>query len=280
LVFVTDGQVGNEAQLMKLLGQRLKGTRIFPLGIDQAVNAAFLNKLAALGRAGTAELIESEDRLDEVLVRLHRRVDAPVIAELSIDVEGARLIGGTMAPAQLPDVFAGVPASIFGRVDMLGGSASRAAFIVRGRYADGRRFEERIPLVEVQNPAVRTAWARNHLRDLEDRFDANQGDKAGLERKIVEVSLQNRVLCRFTAFVAVDHEVVNRGGYNRQVTQPVEQPAGWAGACRLGRRCCTAAAGRHARARASQIADAGAVVPVGEAVQEHRSRAHGAHGRG
>ncbi|HEY4220888.1 MAG TPA: VIT domain-containing protein, partial [Myxococcota bacterium] len=40
LVFVTDGQVGNEAQLMKLLGQRLRGARVFALGIDQAVNAA------------------------------------------------------------------------------------------------------------------------------------------------------------------------------------------------------------------------------------------------
>lgn len=224
LVFVTDGQVGNEAQLLKLLGQRLKGARVFPLGIDQAVNAGFLNKLAALGRAGTAELIESEDRLDEVLVRLHRRVDAPVIAELSLEIEGARLAAGSLAPAQLPDVFAGVPATVFGRLE----GGSRATFVVRGRYADGRPFEERITAMDVQNPAVRSAWARMHLRDLEDRFDAGQGDRGGLERNIVEVSLQHGVLCRFTAFVAVDHEVVNRGGWQKQLTQAVEQPAGWA----------------------------------------------------
>jgi Ca-activated chloride channel family protein len=225
LVFVTDGQVGNEAQLMKLLGQRLKGTRLFALGIDQAVNAAFLNRLAALGRSGEAELVESEDRLDDVLVRVHRRVDAPVIAELSLDVEGGYVVTGTLAPGQLPDVFAGVPATIFGRV--AGGSVP--AIRVRGRFADGRRFEERVPAVEVANPAVRTAWARMHLRDLEDRFDAGHGDKAELERRIVEVSLKHQVLCRFTAFVAVDHaEVVNRGGWQHKSTQPVEAPAGWA----------------------------------------------------
>jgi Ca-activated chloride channel family protein len=35
------------------------------------------------------------------------------------------------------------------------------------------------------------------------------------------------VLCRFTAFVAVDSRVVNEGGGNRRVTQPVELPSGW-----------------------------------------------------
>lgn len=222
LVFVTDGQVGNEAQLMKLLGDKLRGARVFALGIDQAVNAGFLNRLAALGRGGDAELVETEDRLDEVLTRLHRRVDAPVIAELSLDVEGGSLVSGTVAPSRLPDVFAGVPTAIFARA-----VGSVRSVIVRGRLADGRPFEERVPAVAVHNPAVRAAWARLHLRDLEDRFDAGQGDKRELERRILDVSLRHTVLCRFTAFVAVDHEVVNRGGRQHQAVQPVEQPAGW-----------------------------------------------------
>ncbi|OGQ24974.1 MAG: hypothetical protein A2138_02750 [Deltaproteobacteria bacterium RBG_16_71_12] len=227
LVFVTDGQVGNEAQLMKLLGARLRGARVFALGIDQAVNAAFLNRLAQLGRSGDAELVESEERLDEVLARLHRRVDTPAISELSLDVQGASLVHGTVAPGQLPDVFAGVPATIFARVR--GGSGSAVA-IVRGRRADGGRFEERVPLVPTRNPALRAAWARLHLRDLEDRFDAGKGDRGALERQIVEVSLRHHVLCRFTAFVAVDHQAVNPGGWGHKVAQAVEPPAGWGGA--------------------------------------------------
>src|SRR5207302_2326799 len=35
------------------------------------------------------------------------------------------------------------------------------------------------------------------------------------------------VLCRFTAFVAVDERVVNEGGRVHRVTQPVEVPQGW-----------------------------------------------------
>jgi Ca-activated chloride channel family protein len=48
-----------------------------------------------------------------------------------------------------------------------------------------------------------------------------------LERRIVETSLRFGVLCRFTAFVAADVQVVNEGGVVHRVLQPVEAPAGW-----------------------------------------------------
>src|SRR5262249_14536432 len=55
-------------------------------------------------------------------------------------------------------------------------------------------------------------------------------DRAKLEHEIVETSLRFKVLSRFTAYVAVDRaEVVNPGGEQKQVTQAVDQPAGWGG---------------------------------------------------
>ena len=231
LVFVTDGQVGNEAQLLKLLGNRLRGARVFALGIDQAVNAGFMNQLAALGGAGEAELVESEDRVDEALARCHRRIDTPVLSELSVVVDGATLVPDTLAPQRLPDVFAGVPAIVAGRVRRHRGGG-KPTVTIRGRRADGTWHEERVPLETTANASLLPAWARLHIRDLEDRFDGNRENKAALEKKIVAASLEAGVLCRFTAFVAVDHEVVNEGGRMARVTQAVESPAGWPGAVR------------------------------------------------
>src|SRR5437016_1854138 len=76
LVLITDGQVGNEDQILRTLGERLKGIRVFTLGIDRAVNEAFLRRLAEQGR-GSCELVESEDRLDEVMTAVHRRIGTP-----------------------------------------------------------------------------------------------------------------------------------------------------------------------------------------------------------
>jgi Ca-activated chloride channel family protein len=73
-------------------------------------------------------------------------------------------------------------------------------------------------------------WARGRLRDLEDRYGATPelAQRESLEREIVATSLRYGVLCRFTAFVAVDSQVVNETGQApHRVVQPVEAPAGW-----------------------------------------------------
>ena len=86
LVLVTDGQVGNEDQVLKVLGARLKGIRVFTLGIDQAVNEGFLRRLADLGQGGgSCELVESEDRLDAVMDSIHRRIGTPVVTDVCLE---------------------------------------------------------------------------------------------------------------------------------------------------------------------------------------------------
>ena len=54
-----------------------------------------------------------------------------------------------------------------------------------------------------------------------------------LAQEIVAVSLSSHVLSRFTAYVAVDRsEVVNAGGQQQHIVQPVELPDGWGMRCR------------------------------------------------
>src|SRR5205807_342723 len=108
LVLITDGQVGNEDQILRLLGKRLGGLRIFTLGIDQAVNEGFLKRLAALG-GGFCEVVESEDRLDEVMKKLQRRIEQPLLSGLHLEAVGFRMEPQTMVPARLPDLSAAAP---------------------------------------------------------------------------------------------------------------------------------------------------------------------------
>ena len=78
-------------------------------------------------------------------------------------------------------------------------------------------------------PALTAQWARAHLRDLEDRYACASGRDAcdELEKQIVATSLRFGVLCRFTAYVAVDSRVVADGTARHRLLQPVEAPAGW-----------------------------------------------------
>jgi Ca-activated chloride channel family protein len=225
LVLVTDGQVANEQQILRSLGARARRLRIFALGIDQAVNEGFLRQLAGLGN-GSYELVESEQRLEEVMEHVHRRIATPVLTELRLEADGFEVVADSVVPGRLPDLFSGAALCVWGRYRC----APQGALVVQARDGEGKPWFATAPARRSHNPAVAPLWARGRVRELEDRFAVAQDGRGPIERQIVETSLRFGVLCRFTSFVAVDRaEVVNPGGQVTPITQAVETPAGWAG---------------------------------------------------
>jgi len=225
LVLVTDGQVGNEDQLLASLTPSLGGIRVHTIGIDRAVNAGFLTRLAMVG-GGRCELVESEDRLDEAAEHIHRRICTPLVTDLRLSPldAGVTPVPDTIAPARLPDLFPGVPLVITGRWSGGGTGGLELA----GRDGTGTPWRAAAQAVAADAPALGPIWARAHLRDLEDRYLAARADATGeLERRIVATSLRFHVLCRFTAYVAIDSRTVTDGGAPHQVVQPVEPASGW-----------------------------------------------------
>lgn len=212
VVLVTDGQVGNEDQILERAGGALSAMRVHTVGIDRAVNAGFLGRLAGIG-AGRCELVESEDRLDAAMDHIHRRIGAPLVTDLSL--EGLAVEPETVT--HLGSIFPGVPLRAYGRYH------EGSSVTVRG-IAAGTPWQERVDGVTVDNPALRAVWARAHLRELEDRYAMGEHD---LEPRIVRTSLEYGVLCRFTAYVAVDTRQVAGEGPEHRVIQPVEPPSGW-----------------------------------------------------
>jgi Ca-activated chloride channel family protein len=227
IVLVTDGQVGNEDQILRDIAPALRNVRVFTLGIDQAVNASFLKRFASAG-GGLCELVESEDRLDDVMAKVHRRVGTPIATELRLDANGMSLQWASISPTRLPDVYAGSPVTVFGRYT--GRAPANATIGIEGTaYGDPFRVQiAREGGETTATPAIASSWARAHIRDLEDKYALGAHD---LEHEIVRVSRQFSVLSRFTAYLAVDRsQVVNRGGGLVQMVQAVEEPAGWNGA--------------------------------------------------
>jgi hypothetical protein len=99
--------------------------------------------------------------------------------------------------------------------------------VLRGRDAEGAAWRQELRGERAVDEAVAAVWARTHLRDLEDSYVAAGGDPA-LAQRIIELSCRWQVLCRFTAFVAIDRDqVVNRVGSPHRVIQPVDIPSGW-----------------------------------------------------
>jgi Ca-activated chloride channel homolog len=227
VVLITDGQIGGEDAVLRTLQQSSGASmpRIHTLGIDRAVNEGFLKRLAELG-GGTCDIVESEDRLDEVMDQVHRGIGQPALSELRLEPLGFELAADSLSPIRLPDLFADRPVTVFGRCP---GNHASIRFRVHGLDSNGHAWHHDVEAFPKPVSSVLSLWGRAKVRELEDRYAAGgMHDPEALARQIVEVSLASHVLSRFTAYVAVDHsEVVNAGGKQSKITQPVEMPAGW-----------------------------------------------------
>ena len=83
VLFITDGQAWNEDQLVAAVAGRRKGAAFFTLGIDTAVNASMLKRLARAG-GGTCELATPGDDIEAAIAGLEARFGSPLVDDLQI----------------------------------------------------------------------------------------------------------------------------------------------------------------------------------------------------
>lgn len=224
MVLITDGQVGNEDHILRSVKGQMRNVRVFTIGIDRAVNEGFLRRLAVMG-GGSCALVESEDRLDDVMDGIHRRIATPVVTELVVAGEGIEIDPSSIVPRRLPDLFEACPTVIRARYK----GTPTGSLSLSGSDAIGMPYQQRIEVRPTNDNSVHSIWARGRVRDLEDRYAIGDGELSSLEAQILGISLGFRVLSRFTSFVAVDKvAIVNPGGGGTSVVQPVESPDGWA----------------------------------------------------
>ncbi|MEO8426180.1 MAG: VIT and VWA domain-containing protein [Verrucomicrobiota bacterium] len=182
IVLITDGQVGNEADIMDLI-QPMPEVRVHTFGIDTAVNDGFLRKLAAQ-QHGTCYLVTPLDDIVGIVARLGSRLRRPVLTDI-------RLRGGWEAPEpSTPDLHAGETLNL-----PLRGAADAGEIEWQGRRPDGTLQVFRCPVAEQVLPAVPLLWARRRIEQLCS------------ERKFVDaidLSRKNNLVCARTAFVAWD----------------------------------------------------------------------------
>ncbi|MBS2034894.1 VWA domain-containing protein [bacterium] len=216
LILITDGQVGNESEVLRWIQQNAQGIRIFTVGIDTAVNVSLLERIAQVS-GGHFTLVTSEDQLDEEMLGLRRRINPPLLSRVSIQLPGAE-----SSPASV-DLFQGLAARQMGFVR---GHVGHEVEVV-GYARDGRAFRNRLPVTHCGGQTIEKMWARERVLELEHGFLAGWKQPAYQPAAIAQFALQHGVLCRFTAFVAVDEQSFVPGPMH-QVTQAVSAPDGQA----------------------------------------------------
>jgi Ca-activated chloride channel homolog len=222
--FLTDGYVGNDMEIVGEV-QKHPNARVFAFGIGTAVNRFLLDKMAEAGR-GAVEYVTLADKADEAADRFYERVRSPLLTDLYIDWGGLPVTD--VYPQRLPDLFSGQPLIITGRYTQ----AAAGKIHLNGTRAGGP-FTRDIPVsFSSSTPpfdALAGFWARRRIDDLmsQDWLGIQQGNmKPALKEQITQLGLDYRLMTQFTSFVAVEEQIVTKGGQLQRVEVPVEMPEG------------------------------------------------------
>ena len=196
ILLVTDGLVGFEEEIVATLERELpRGARLHALGVGSAVNRSLIGPAARAGR-GSHWIVGLDEDVEPTVRRVIAATAAPVLVDVELVGEAAREV----APARLPDVYAGEPARISLAVDSRGGEIA-----LRGRTARGRwEATVAIPAAEPGSgsAAVVALYGRERVEDLEMRR-AGGGEGAALDAEIERVGLEFQIATRLTSWVAV-----------------------------------------------------------------------------
>lgn len=221
VVFLTDGYIGNEADILSAIDQRIGArTRLFSLGLGSSVNRYLLSRMAKAGR-GDVEYVLHAEAADEAVENLYERIRNPIVTNIEVDFGGADVSG--VYPDPMPDLFSGQPLVLLGRYSTPG----PMTVTVTGQTRSGP-FEQVVDVVLPadgdDHPGLPSLWARQVVEDLESR-NRNGQDEA-LNAELLDLALRHGLMTRLTSMVAVDSQVVNEGGDARRHEVPLETPEG------------------------------------------------------
>lgn len=198
VIFITDGSVGNEAELYGVIEEQLGVSRLFTVGIGSAPNSWFMRKAAELGR-GTHVTISALHEVQEQMDTLFRKLERPQITDIEVDWPPAVTV--TAHPAVVPDLYDGEPVLLRARLD--GSLGADEVISIRGRSMVGDWVAELELPDGKQSPGVGSMWARAHIETLLDRERQGMNPEE-VRAQVLALALQHHLVSKFTSLVAVD----------------------------------------------------------------------------
>jgi Ca-activated chloride channel homolog len=225
IVFITDGSVGNEAEIISLIRKKIGDARLFTVGIGGSPNTFFLQEAAVAGR-GSYTYIAEREQVRARMEDLFRKIESPALVDLSVQWPGSAK--SELAAPMPSDLYAGDPLVVLARITDLPGT--NQLLTLSGR-THGIAWTHQIPIAPVtEQGGISKLWARERISALVRQRNFG-GDAAQAQAAIVELALQHHLVSEFTSLVAVDDLPVRPTEVaDRSEQAPTSAPAGsyWA----------------------------------------------------
>lgn len=199
IVFITDGSVGNEAALFKLISNQLGNARLFTVGIGSAPNTHFMSKAAQYGR-GTFTYINSTYEVAEKMDVLFKKINRPLLKNIQIAWSG-NSENIESYPKRIPDLYAGEPLTVIAKSDKPLGKIK-----VEGKLLDKNWTRS------IKHPASNNAqnldalWASRKIATLLDSIVIDHQTEEVIKPQVVSLGVKHNLASKYTSFIAIEQQ--------------------------------------------------------------------------
>lgn len=232
-VFIlTDGEVDDTEDVIKMTKTEVGSTRIFTLGIGAEASKRLVTGLAKVGR-GQVEFVSAGARVEpKVLAQLRRAMQPHV----NVEVDWGSLLPNVLqAPAVVPPIFTGEPIVIFGLINRPVTLADDRTTL-RISTPEGMAGLVSIPIsgIPSSGSSVGILAAATAIGDVEKKLEDKLINQDEAKLAILPLALQFSLVSTFTSLIALESRDTNTQesmemspvGYHlrRKLIEPVSDP--------------------------------------------------------
>lgn len=216
IIFLTDGlPTSGEVETPRILAnvEQAAGSnlRIFPFGVGDDVDTVLLDTLAQEER-GASAYVRPGERVDEQVGSFYAKVSTPVLADISLQVDGVRFEDAY--PDPLPDLFAGTQLVLTGRYREGGPATVTLTGQVNGQPRTFR-FDDLSfaagpgapPSMEVGGAEfIPRLWATRKVGYLLNQIRLHGENRETIDQ-IVKLSVRYGIITPYTSFLVEEPEL-------------------------------------------------------------------------
>ncbi|WP_153559031.1 VIT and vWA domain-containing protein [Roseimaritima sediminicola] len=206
VILLSDGMtdVGEQAELLRLIQARPAGVRVFCIGVGNEVNRPLLQQLAQQA-GGLASFVSTEDSFARQAQLMRQKLVRPAIEDVRVQFAGGSVT--EVEPTELGNLYYGTPLRLFGRYAKSGS----AEVIITGRVqgADWRQtVQMELPDKDKSNSEIERMWASQRIAALLDKERAGDSSQ---QAEIVRLSEAYSIVSPYASMLVLE----NDGEYQR-----------------------------------------------------------------
>jgi Ca-activated chloride channel family protein len=219
VIFLTDGSIGNEDELFRVIQQQLGNSRLFTIGIGSAPNSHFMSRAASFGR-GTYTYIGKVEEVQEKMQMLFNKLQHPVLTNLQIHWGDPSTI--ETWPQRIPDLYLGEPLLLTAKAASLPETLNISGMV------SGKTWNSSMTLRGgMEQTGISVLWARKKIAALMDQLNS-PAEQDEIRRMIINTALAHHLVSKFTSLVAIDVTPARvKEELLKSHSMPVNLPAGW-----------------------------------------------------